>query len=82
MKFDLTKRKILLSFSTIFDISCICIISWKTIQSFIKYLENPQGTKVSLEHSQNHQFPTITFCYDGEDGRWNVTHLKYCKIEG
>ena len=79
---DLTKRRILLSFSTIFDISCICIVTFKISLCFFKYLENPQGTKVSLEHSQNHQFPTITFCFDGEDGRWNVTHLKYCKIKG
>ena len=78
-----TKRIILLCFLTIIDISCICIVSWKTIVCFIKYLKKPQGTKISLEHSQNHQFPTITFCFDDEDGgRWNTSHLKHCNING
>ena len=83
MKFVLTKRRILSFFLTLLDILCICIIIWKIIPCIIKYLEKPQGTKISLELSQNHQFPTMTFCFDEEDGgRWNTTHLKHCNIKG
>ena len=83
MKFVLTKRRIILDFLTFLDLSCICVVCWKIVLCYIKYLENPQGTKISLEHSQNHQFPTMTFCFDDEEGsRWNTTHLKHCKIKG
>ena len=83
MKFVLTKRRIILDFLTFLDLSCICIVSWKIVLCYIKYLENPQGTKISLENAQNHQFPTMTFCFDDEEGgRWNTTHLKHCKING
>ena len=63
---------------------CVCFTSWKGIQCFIKYLDSPTGTILTIEPSLNHQFPAITVCADPkihkESMVFNKEKLKDCNI--
>ena len=51
---------------TYFSISlaCFAFVMWQSVQCIEKYIEKPQGTKLSLKHtSQINQFPAITYAY-------------------
>ena len=77
-----------LVFSLIVNISCVIFVSWKSTECFIKYFNNPQGTKVDIKHSGNTgQFPCVTICALNTDKippgiRWNISHLNKCGIKG
>ena len=69
-----TVIKRLIYFSITF--ACFAFVSWQSVQCIQKYIEKPQGTKLTLQHiSEIPQFPAITICrgYDKE-------HLKKCGL--
>ena len=66
------------------SLTCYAFVLWQTVQCIGKYVEKPQGTKLSLHHtSQIHQFPAITIC-DGSGGSrsesYDTDHLKKCGL--
>ena len=45
------------------SLACFVFVFWQSVQCIEKYIENPQGTKLSLQRtSKLHQFPAITIC--------------------
>ena len=53
------------------SLACFTFVLWQSVQCIEKYIEKPQGTKLSLKHtSEIQQFPAITICsaygYDNE----------------
>ena len=68
--------------STLWDITCIGVVCFDIVGGIMKYVEKPQGTKISIDHSYNHKFPTMVFCFDLDEKRFNADHLKNCKIDG
>lgn len=56
--------------------ACFAFVSWQSVQCIQKYLEKPQGTKLTLQHiSEIPQFPAITICH-----RYDEDHLKKCGL--
>ena len=83
-KVDL-KNTIRLTFSALITILCIIFVSWQSVKCIKKYIENPQGTKLAIDYTANHQFPAITVCADplvnqNSDRWYNLTHLGICGI--
>ena len=78
----LIQEAFLKTISTLFNIICIGLVCWKIIQGIMKYVDKPQGTKISIDQSSNHKFPTMLFCFDKDEQRFNDVHLKNCKING
>ena len=76
------KEAFLKAISTLFNITCIGLVCWKIIQGIMKYVDKPQGTKISIDPSSNHKFPTMIFCFEEDDQIFNDVHLKNCKING
>ena len=60
----------------------ICFVFWKSSECVNKYLEKPKGTTLSIETTNNHQFPAITICPSPLDDPYNDLHLKKCGING
>ena len=63
------------------SLACFSFVVWQSVQCIGKYIEKPQGTKLSLlRTSEIHQFPAITIC------AWNMTdqhdrdYLKRCGL--
>ena len=45
------------------SLACFAFVSWQSVQCIQKYIEKPQGTKLTLQHtSEIPQFPSITIC--------------------
>ena len=83
-KVDL-KNSIRIVFSLIVTFLCIGFVCWQSIQCFHKYFKYPQGTKLSIDYTANHQFPAITICADPDknqnsDKWYNETKLSECGI--
>ena len=67
-----------IKFCTYFSISlaCFVFVSWQSVQCIQKYIEKPQGTKLTLQHiSEIPQFPAITIC-----NGYDEDHLKKCGL--
>ena len=65
-------------------ISCILFVGYQTYSCLYKYIEEPQGTKLSIEFSGHHTFPEITICPHHEysfDSAFNKTFLDECGIK-
>ena len=55
-------------------------VFWQSVQCIQKYIENPQGTKLSLQNTREiHQFPAITICPWYND-LYNEDHLEKCGL--
>ena len=62
-------------------LACFAFVLWKSVQCFEKYIENPQSTKLSLQHiSEIHQFPAITICPYLASNKYDKAHLKRCGL--
>ena len=60
------------------SLACLAFVFWQSVQCIEKYIENPQGTKLSLQGaSKLHQFPAITIC---TEPKYNKDHLKRCGL--
>ena len=71
--------------SWVINITCVCFVTWKTTQCFIKFFDEPQGTHLDIKKITNiDHFPRFTICAvnsDEDDGmRWNISHLNFCGI--
>ena len=74
----------ILSFTISFmiHISCICFVTWKTTECFMKFFDNPQGTKLEVKNlAAVDKFPAITIGAMNKGLRWNVSHLNHCGIQ-
>ena len=68
---------------TYFSISpaCFAFVMCQSVQCIEKYIEKPQGTKLSLKHtSQINQFPAITICLCSSNNKFDKDHLKKCGL--
>ena len=80
-----TKSTFGLTFSALIVITCTCFVSWQSIPCLHEYLKCPQGTKLSIDYTANHQFPAI--CGDPDylqtgSKSYNLSHLRFCGING
>ena len=65
-------------------ISCILFVGYQTYSCLYKYIEEPQGTKLSIEFSGLHTFPEITVCPHPDfsfNSAFNTTFLNECGIK-
>ena len=63
------------------SLACFAFVFWQSVQCIEKYIENPIGTKLSLQRtSEIHQFPSITICPYSKKSQYNTTHLKICGL--
>ena len=60
---------------------CYSITSWQAMQCIVKYLDEPQGTKLSIENAKLHPYPAITICPLEPSKTYNEIILKDCKID-
>ena len=67
---------------TLFNIACIGLVCWKIIEGIVKYVEKPQGTKISINQANIHKFPSMVYCFDQDEERFNEDYLEKCKIDG
>ena len=61
------------------SLACFAFVLWQSVQCIEKYIENPQGTKLSLQHTREiNQFPAITIC----PFSWSndIDHLNRCGL--
>ena len=68
---------------TYFSISlaCFTFVLWQSVQCIEKYIEKPQGTKLSLKHtSQINQYPAISICPYDKGSKFDEDHLKRCGL--
>ena len=62
------------------SLACFVFVFWQSVQCIQKYIENPQGTKLSLQNTREiHQFPAITICPWYND-LYNEDHLEKCGL--
>ena len=66
----------------VINFSSICFVIWKSSECVFKFLENPKGTTLSIETTDNHQFPAITVCALENFDEYDDMHLKACGIDG
>lgn len=72
--------------SSIIIIGCIAFVAWQSCQCIMKFIDNPQGTKLGIEYAGKHPYPAITICGDYKDSQkrkkftFNEKRLKECKI--
>ena len=58
-------------------LACFAYVFWQSVQCIEKYIDNPQGTKLSLQRtSELHQFPAITICSE----EYDKDHLEKCGL--
>ena len=64
------------------SLACFAFVFWQIVQCIEKFIENPQGTKLSLQHtSEIHQFPAITICPRNQTKyKYEYDHLKECGL--
>ena len=63
------------------SLACFAFVFWQIVQCIEKFIENPQGTKLSLQHtSEIHQFPAITICPLDYYLEYENDHLKECGL--
>ena len=63
------------------SLACFAFVMWQSVQCIEKYIEKPQGTKLSLKHtSQINQFPAITICLYSSNNKFDKDHLKKCGL--
>ena len=75
------KRYIVSTFSFAISMVCLAFTIWQSSLCIIKYLEKPQGTKLSLQTTAQLPFPAITVCNFDPDYQYNSTILeKQCGI--
>ena len=62
------------------SLACFAFVFWQSVQCIEKYIENPIGTKLSLQRtSEIHKFPALTICaFDWSDT--SKDHLKSCGL--
>ena len=61
-------------------LACFAFVFWQSVQCIQKYIESPQGTKLSLKNTREiHQFPAITICPWYND-LYNEDHLEKCGL--
>ena len=60
---------------------CYSITSWQTMQCIAKFLDKPQGTKLSIENAKLHPYPAITICPLEPSKTYNENILQDCKID-
>ena len=61
------------------SLACLAFVFWQSVQCIEKYIENPQGTKLSLQRtSELHHFPAITICTAVQ--KYDQKHLKKCGL--
>ena len=59
------------------SLACFVFVFWQSVQCIEKYINNPQGTKLSLQRtSELHQFPAITICSE----EYDKDHLEKCGL--
>ena len=74
-----TVIKRLIYFSITF--ACFAFVSWQSVQCIQKYIEKPQGTKLTLQHiSEIPQFPAITICPASLYDTYDEDHLNKCGL--
>ena len=62
------------------SLACLAFVFWQSVQCIEKYIENPQGTKLSLQRtSKLHQFPAITICPPPRK-KYDEKQLKKCGL--
>ena len=54
---------------------CIAFVISQTLKCMTKFMQQPQGTTISMEKSSNVSFPDITVC--GMFGKDNITGYRY-----
>ena len=61
---------------------CLSIVAWQCFKCIQKYLENPQGTSLSVVNSAGKMFPSITVCPDAfnKTSVLNSTSLSECGL--
>ena len=60
---------------------CFAFVLWQSVQCIEKYIEKPQGTRLSLQHaSKIHQFPAITICPAILSNTYDADHLIKCGL--
>ena len=80
------KKSCSLVISSIIIIGCIAFVAWQSCQCIMKFIDNPQGTKLGIEYAGKHPYPAITICGDYKDSQkrkkftFNEKRLKECKI--
>ena len=75
------KRYIVSTFSFAISMVCLAFVVWQSSHCIIKYLEKPQGTKLSLQTTAQLPFPAITVCNFDPNYQYNSTILeKQCGI--
>lgn len=67
--------------------ACIAFVVIQSYSCFKRYLQGPQGTKLTIEFTGKHSFPSITICTvpdlnPSKDFPYNRTNLEFCKIKG
>ena len=63
------------------SLACLAFVFWQSVQCIEKYIENPQGTKLSLQRtSKLHQFPAITICRKSDKNHLKRCGLRYDKL--
>ena len=83
-KVDL-KNTIRITFSAVIICFCMGFVTWQSTKCINKYVNNPQGTKLSVVYTNQTQFPAITICFDPDiysssDVLFNQTQLRECGI--
>ena len=62
-------------------LTCFAFVSWQCVQCIEKYIEKPQGTKLSLQQtSEIQQFPAITICANALIHRYDKQYLQKCGL--
>ena len=56
------KALILSLFSILITFSSFVFVMWQTFRCITKYVQNPQGTTLSIENTARLPFPAITVC--------------------
>ena len=68
-------------FSLVIQVTCLAFVSWQSMLCIAKYLDHPQGTKMSLYHTDaTNQFPTINICKDLRFHPYDENRLTDCGI--
>ena len=68
------------------NVVCFSFAAWKSMECFIKYLEDPLVTKVGVEYTgHQNKFPTVTVSSRSltskRSNKWNTAHLNECGIK-
>ena len=76
-----------LTITLIIASACIAFVVIQSYSCFKRYLQGPQGTKLTIEFTGKHSFPSITICTvpdlnPSKDFPYNRTNLEFCKIKG